>query len=343
MRALLKFLFSSILGNAILIAVASLTIGYFVVRNFSHNQGIFDDSTIRQTSQEDEADRTPTRVERPMSRFLIPEQLTEQDDPTPQHKEEDVIPKEIREQLVGSPTAITLFSHKKEEDPDLLSPIYAPYGRLIPCQTVITLDSSNIETPIIGLVTKNLVHDGKIIIPAGAEVHGTAKTDRSRERIAAEGSWVIVWRTRDELIGTELVLNGIALNRELNDVRGEFGLNDGSAGIKGQLIKTTKFEEIKLFAAAFISGAAEGLLDTERVFNPFTGQSDLQPQESLENAALLGIQTVIDEYANRIRQSIDRDGFFVRVPAGKQFYLYVSQTIDRESGKRGNLLSINEQ
>src|SRR3546814_16942663 len=63
------------------------------------------------------------------------------------------------------------------------SDLYAPFGRLIPCETVITVDSSSIRTPIVGLITEDVYHAGQLVIPAGTEVHGTAQTDRKRERI----------------------------------------------------------------------------------------------------------------------------------------------------------------
>jgi hypothetical protein len=50
---------------------------------------------------------------------------------------------------------------------------------------------------------------------------------------------------------------------------------------------------------------------------------------------LLGAQSVLDRYAEQIEQGIERDGFYVRVPAGKQFYLYVTQTLDRADAKIG--------
>ncbi|MDE3084731.1 MAG: TrbI/VirB10 family protein, partial [Verrucomicrobiota bacterium] len=140
-----------------------------------------------------------------------------------------------------------------------LSKTYAPYGRLIPCQTVITLESSRLDTPVIGLVTEDVWNNGRLIIPAGAEVHGRASLDRSRERIAASGKWVIVWRDGTNLNGTELVLSGIALDREKDDTTGEFGLLDGSAGLVGDLIRTDNTEEIKLFASTFLAGVAGGL------------------------------------------------------------------------------------
>lgn len=87
--------------------------------------------------------------------------------------------------------------------------LYAPAGRKLRCRLVNTVDSANIDTPIIALVTDDLWHDGRLIIPAGTEVHGKASVDRLRERIVASGAWTLVWQS-----GEELVVNGIALDRE---------------------------------------------------------------------------------------------------------------------------------
>ena len=76
--------------------------------------------------------------------------------------------------------------------PKKLSAIYAPFGRLIPCETVTTVDSASIQTPIVGFVTENVYFGGRLIIPAGTEVHGMAQTDRQRERIAGNTSWTFV-------------------------------------------------------------------------------------------------------------------------------------------------------
>jgi hypothetical protein len=61
---------------------------------------------------------------------------------------------------------ISLY-HGDDRETDV-SDTYAPYGRMIPCETVITIDSAKIETPIIGFVTEDVWHDGRLIIPAGA-------------------------------------------------------------------------------------------------------------------------------------------------------------------------------
>lgn len=221
------------------------------------------------------------------------------------------------------------------DPPPQLSKTYAPYGRLIPCETVITLESSKLDTPVIGLVTDDVWHNGELIIPAGTEVHGRASLDRSRERIAASGKWVVVWRDSSPLNGTELVLNGIALDREKDDTTGEFGIRDGSAGLVGSLIKSDDYQEVKMFASTFLAGVASGL---QQLRNQGTAFGDVVqvPTVSGRNAALQGTADVLNAYAHQIQEAIARDGFYVRVPAGHQFYLYVTETIDQANGSRGN-------
>jgi len=228
---------------------------------------------------------------------------------------------------------ITLYSSSSpDKEP---SETYAPYGRLIPCETVITIDSAKIETPIIGFVTEDLYHEGRLIIPAGAEVHGKAQTDRSRERIASDNQWFIVWRTTDRMNGAELSITGLALDMERDYIHGTWALTDGSAGLRGDIIRTDNYAELKLFAATFLSAAASGLQDTRQTTNALTGESTRSAMDSPKNAALQASSAVISEYARQISDAIKRDGFYVRVPAGKQFYLYVTQTIDQENARRG--------
>jgi hypothetical protein len=231
---------------------------------------------------------------------------------------------------------INLFGAAISNEGPPLSKIYAPYGRMIPCQTVITIESSKLDTPVIGLVTEDVWHDGKLVIPAGTEVHGRASLDRARERIAASGKWVVVWRDGSPLNGTELVLSGIALDRVKDETTGEFGRRDGSAGLLGTLLKTDDWQEIKLFASTFLAGFAGGLQELQNQNTGFGGVVQV-PVASSRAAALHGTSDVLNAYAKQIQETIARDGFYVRVPAGKQFYLYVTETIDQAKGTRGNV------
>ena len=225
-------------------------------------------------------------------------------------------------------TPISLFADRTAgaTQPKKLSATFAPFGRLIPCETIITVDSSSIQTPIVGLVTENVYYGGRLIIPAGTEIHGMAQTDRQRERIAGNTSWTFVWQD-----GREMRIKAIALDREFDDETNQagWGITDGSAGLRGEIIKSDNLADIKLFAATFLSGAANALTEKQQtVFGPVNAPS-------LNNAPFQGAQAVLQTYAQQIYDSIQKDGFYVRVPSGKQFYLYVLQTIDRTDATLG--------
>lgn len=266
-------------------------------------------------------------VELPMQPFRPP---TPKPEPLAVVKSNEA-PKIITEQRPQEAKApmlapISLFPDSAIENTDkkTVSSIYAPFGRLISCETIVTVDSASIQTPIIGLVTENIYHAGKLVIPAGTEVHGTAQTDRHRERIASGNNWMLVWQG-----GEELRLSAIALDREFSGDQEGWGITDGSAGLRGRVLKSDDMADIKLFAATFLSGAAEALTEKQQtVFGPISSPS-------LANAPFEGAQKVLSIYAQRIYEAIQKDGFYVRVPSGKQFYLYVLQTIDRADAEIG--------
>ncbi|HEY3854553.1 MAG TPA: TrbI/VirB10 family protein [Verrucomicrobiae bacterium] len=223
---------------------------------------------------------------------------------------------------------ISLFADSSAGIPPVkkLSAVFAPFGRLIPCETVITVDSASIQTPIVGLVTENIYYRGKLVIPAGTEIHGTAQTDHQRERIASGNSWTLIWQN-----GLEMQIKAIALDREFENNTNQTGwaITDGSAGLRGEVIKSDNLADLKLFAATFLSGAAGALTEKqETVFGPINSPT-------LNNAPFAGAQSVLQTYAQQIYDSIQKNGFYVRVPSGKQFYLYVLQTIDAADASLG--------
>jgi hypothetical protein len=225
---------------------------------------------------------------------------------------------------------ISLFADSTagQPQPRKLSAVYAPFGRLIQCETVVTVDSSSLETPIIGLVTENIYFGGKLIIPAGTEVHGMAQTDRVRDRLAGGNSWTLVWQD-----GEEMQLKAVILDREFDNSTNQTGwaITDGSAGLRGEVIKSDNLADIKLFAATFLSGAASALTEKQQtVFGPINSPT-------LNNAPFAGAQAVLQTYSQQIFDSIQKNGFYVRVPSGTQFYLYVLQTIDRTDASFGGV------
>ena len=274
------------------------------------------------SSGADNAPQLPETVRRDMVPFAANQVQPAEPTPTPPPAKPQSTPALPPLTLVAETAAAPGTEAKK------FSADFAPFGRLIPCELVITVDSSSIQTPIIGLVTEDIFHHGQLIIPAGTEVHGRAQVDRARERIASNGRWNLVWQN-----GQELSVSGLALDHERDTETGTWGITDGSAGLRGKLLKTDNLAEVKLYVAALLSGAAEAF--TDKQISPF-GSFALP---SLENAPLKGAQSVLDRYAQQILQAIERDGFYVRVPAGKQFYLYITQTVDEDDAKIGGTLT----
>jgi hypothetical protein len=244
--------------------------------------------------------------------------------------------RERRDQPKAVVTSLTIFA----ADPQAAKPAqrgpkgdYAPAFRLVKCQLVNTVDSANTVTPIIGLVTDDLWWNGKVIIRAASEVHGMANVDRVRERIAGNGEFTFVLNEPNGL-GREIVVRGMVLDMEKDDNVDSYGITDGSAGLRGDVIRTANSDVIKLYAASLINGiagafssGASGVLGN-RVYTNSSSLGLSALQGAVINPAVGGTQGVLDRYAEQIASSIERDGFFVRVPAGKQFYVYCTEAID---------------
>jgi hypothetical protein len=242
----------------------------------------------------------------------------------------------------AEPKPVSLTVVASGPQPDQAAPegpqgAYAPAYRLVKCQLVNTVDSSNTATPIIGLVTQDLWWNGQKIIAANSEVHTQAALDTVRERIASTGDITFILNEPDKS-GRELVVSGVVLDMDSDEQFDTYGISDGSAGLRGEVIKTLKYEEVKLFAASALSAiaGAAGNIFGNRVYtnNSSLGLSALQ--NGVVTPATAGTQAVLDRYAELVLRSIERDGFFIRVPAAKQFYVYVTESIDLAKARVAN-------
>lgn len=194
---------------------------------------------------------------------------------------------------------------------------FIPFGTLLKCKLVNTIDSANLETPVIALLLEDVWQNGKKVIPANTLVHGTARSGRMRDRVNASGAWRFVWQD-----GRELVFNGVALDREYDQDIDGYGITDGSGGIKGRVMATDDLQELKMLASAALSGFARGTQDRTQnaLGSTITG--------SVSNGVREGAGDVFDLYAKRTLKDIEQNGYFVRVAAGKEFYVYVLGAVD---------------
>jgi hypothetical protein len=199
---------------------------------------------------------------------------------------------------------------------------FIPFGTLLKCKLVNTVDSADIETPVIALLLEDVWQNGELIIPANTLVHGMARSGRIRDRINASGTWRFVWQD-----GRELAFNGVALDREYDQDVDGYGITDGSGGLKGRVMATDDFQELKMLAAAAMSGFATG---TQTQTQTILGTTVVG---SLSNGARQGVANVFDLYAKRTLDDIEQNGYYVRVAAGKEFYVYVLGTVDPDKAK----------
>lgn len=222
-----------------------------------------------------------------------------------------------------------IFATKEETR----SEFFLPYGRMLRCELVNTVDSTNIETPIIGLITEEVWHDGRLVLPAGTEVHGVAQKAPARERIGSERSWMLVFQD-----GRQLPLSGTVLDYA-PDGSGKWGETDGSAGLRGYLIASDKYAEAKAILASMISAGAGAFPAMTNLISPLTGSVTQVQNGGYQDAIAAGIQAGGQIYSQRLLEGLEKEPYYVRVPAGTLFYLYVTQPVDLARASAG--LSVN--
>ena len=227
-------------------------------------------------------------------------------------------------------------------DTPRLSEAYAAYGRFLRCKLLITVDSNHIQTPIVGTLLEDLCSPTRqLLIPAGAEVHGMAQNDSAEDRIASQGQWVVVWRTNDDR-EVELPLTGVALDHAPNPDGSGWGLTDGSAGLRGQEIRTDNLAEIKMLLAQFGAGFAQSFAESGLQSAITANGTVITSQNNgFQQAGAQGAQNAMNLYAQQVADTVKREGIFIRVPAGTDFYLYVTQTIDAGQARVGATMAMH--
>jgi hypothetical protein len=236
---------------------------------------------------------------------------------TPSLRETDKIARATPTPKPPPPIPQAIFATTEQS----VSEWFLPYGRQLRCELVNTVDSTNLDTPIIGLVIEDTWHGGRVIIPAGTEVHGIAQKSPVRERIGSDRQWFLVFQD-----GRELALSGTVLDYAPRE-SDSWAESDGSAGLRGFVVKSDKYAEAKSILAAAISAGAGAFPETTTLISPLGGATQLN-NGGIDSAFSAGLQAGGQLYSQRLLERLDKDPFYVRVPAGTTFYLYVTQTVD---------------
>jgi hypothetical protein len=191
---------------------------------------------------------------------------------------------------------------------------WLPPSIFIPCALVNTVESSHINTPVVGEVLRDVYQNGHLIIPAGAIASSFAQSGAVRDRIEVAGVWIIVYPD-----GRHLKLRGIACDREADPANQQFGIEDGSAGLQGELIESDHWANAKAFIALLVTAATQT--------GTAVATSTLQAAHTTGVTALPDTTPILAKYLDQLLNGETGDGRFVRVRASKEFYLFVSETI----------------
>lgn len=208
--------------------------------------------------------------------------------------------------------------------------IYGPRGLLIKAVLVLTVDSSDFDTPVLALVTEDVYWNGNLLVPAGTQVFAKAAQGNFRDRIEVKGQFTFVWAD-----GREYKINALALDHE-TEQDGTFSLTDGSAGIKGAIIEPDNSNVLKMLAAQAIAGFAQG---SQSSFNTPFGSV---PERSTGNAAATGIGGAGNQYAELLFGKIEEELSYVRVAAGTEFYIFTEDVFEPDLASVGGLVQGNE-
>jgi hypothetical protein len=196
---------------------------------------------------------------------------------------------------------------------------WLPQGIFIPCALVNTVESSHINTPVVGEVIRDVVQKNNgvshVIVPAGTLVNSFAQSGAVRDRIEVAGTWVFVYPD-----GRQLKVRGIACDREADPANQQFGIEDGSAGLQGELVESDHWANAKAFIALLMTAAMQT--------GTTVATSTLQAAHTTGVTALPDTTPILAKYVDQLLNGETGDGRFVRVRAGKEFYVYPTETIE---------------
>jgi hypothetical protein len=193
--------------------------------------------------------------------------------------------------------------------------IWLPRGTLIPCMLVNTVESSHINTPVIGTVLKNVFQNGNLIIPVHAMVTCWAQSGAVRDRIEVAGKWSIIYPD-----GKEFTLEGVACDREADPQNEHFGLEDGSAGLQGEIITSDHWANAKAFISLLITTATQT--------GTAIATSALQANHTTGVTAFPDTTPIMAKYLDQLLNGETGDGRFVRVRSSKEFYIFTASVVE---------------
>lgn len=336
-------------GAVLTIALVAISVAWLVTRAQDRRRALEDKRQMQrplgQIKPSDQVDKSQAPKEVILSdRKLQPGATSGREAYTPQ-----VLPASVQSQSAQLPTLVSFYAQvapsptpcapaPRPRDPD----VWLPPSIFIPCVLVNTVESSHINTPVVGEVTRDVYQKNndvsRLIIPAGTLVSSFAQSGAVRDRIEVSGTWLFVFPD-----GRQLRINGIACDREADPSNQSFGFEDGTAGLQGELIESDHWANAKAFIALLMTATLQT--------GTAVATSALQASHTTGVVGLPDTTPILSKYLDQLLNGETGDGRFIRVCAGKEFYVFPTEVTypthrtieDREHGGGGVQQPLSEQ
>lgn len=228
---------------------------------------------------------------------------------------------EVTQQRTALPTLVSFYSQvaatptptpKPRQEPEQL---WLPPSIFIPCALVNTVNSSHIDTPVVGEVLRDVYQNKKLVIAAGTIVSSFAGK-AVRDRIAVAGNWLLVFHD-----GRQLKISGIACVRQADAENQQFGPEDASAGLMGELKESDHWANAKAFLALLMTSVNQVVTAgaNSAVSGVHGGYGG--------GVALPDTSQIQAKYLDQLLNGENGDGRYVHVPASTEFYIFPTETV----------------
>jgi hypothetical protein len=112
---------------------------------------------------------------------------------------------------------------------------------------------------------------------------------------------------------------GIACDREADPSNQQFGVEDGSAGLQGELVESDHWANAKAFIALLMTSTVQA--------GTAAAGSALQAEHGASFVSLPDTTPIMAKYLDQLLNGETGDGRFVRVRASTEFYIFPTDTV----------------
>ena len=203
-------------------------------------------------------------------------------------------------------TKMIVFDNTKDYPTNWIVPL----GSMVKCLLIHNIVTNNFEAPVIAQVWEDFYFDGKLLLPFGTRIYGTASAGKQRDRVTVSFNNIVF---KD---GRTIKINAIGLSQ------------DGSGGLTGTVVDESNKKTFIEMALNFLSGMVLGLQQTST--NQVTGLNEIGA--SSRNAILNGTANAFQGEAQRIKSDAESSKGYAIVLAGSNLVVYFEKEADVQGG-----------